>query len=99
MIGLVARSSSSVPTSGSETVIGVPRGAGVAVATGVGRNVPGTATTRGVAVGGGRVGRGVSGLGGLNDVAVGAGIGGDDAIGPHAQASVINATTGNRRCI
>src|SRR5579859_2873657 len=100
MMGLVRRSSVSVPTSDSEAATGVPRTLGVGVGFGVGTAVPGAATVRGVAVAGGRVGRGVSRFVGFSEVAVGAGAGGGDKTGPHAaMASVLSARMGNKRCI
>src|SRR5436305_2871895 len=98
MIGLVRRSSSSVPWRGSEAGTGVPRTLGTAVGTAVGGTaVPGAGTTFGVGVGGGAVGRGVSRFAGLNGVGVGAG--GGDVPKPHAEASVARMRMGNRRCI
>jgi hypothetical protein len=101
MIGLVTRSSRSIPWSGSVTATGVPFTLGAGVGITVGRGVPGIvscgATARGVAVGGGTVGRGVSRFAGLDRVGVGAG--GGDVPKPHAEASDARMRIAQRRCI
>src|SRR5260370_40642251 len=107
MIGLLRRSSTRKPSSGSEAAAGVPRtvGTGDGVAVAIGRSVltgvPTVDTTRGGVVGAGSgVGvagsaRGVSRLAGLNGVGVGGG--GEDKREPHAEASKPRISTKNSR--
>src|SRR5260370_22754372 len=107
MIGLLRRSSTRKPASGSRAASGVPRtvGTGDGVAVGIGRSVltgvPTVDTTRGGVVGAGAGvcvagnARGVSRLAGLNGVGVGGG--GEDKRGPHAEASKPRKSTEKSR--
>ena len=107
MMGLVSRSSTRKPSSGSDAATGVPRtvGIGDGVAVAIGRSVligvPTVDTTRGGVVGAGSgvcvadTARGVSRLAGLNGVGVGAG--GGDNREPHAEASKPRISTEKSR--
>src|SRR3977135_4465272 len=103
MIGLVRRSSSRKPSSGSEAVTGMPRmvGTGGGVGVAIGRGVLTVDTPRG-GVGGAGSGvavagsaRGVSSFEGLNGVGVGGG--GGEMRGPHAEASKARIRTQKNR--